>query len=116
MHDAEDLRNRPFLDRKAALARLLRGTQAVSRSTNTLPRTVPPYSNTPAGLALRAIVSKRVDGTYWSGPYSVWIMVCNQRASRCSGSAARTGTGDLGARSGSRLNLSRKSHSRRTIR
>jgi hypothetical protein len=46
-HDGEDLRSRPFLDRKAALARLLRGTEAVSRSTNTLPRTVPPYSSTP---------------------------------------------------------------------
>src|SRR5258706_15332802 len=46
-HDGEDLRDRPFLDRKAALARLLRGTEAVSRSTNTLPRTVPPYSSTP---------------------------------------------------------------------
>src|SRR5258706_12376265 len=49
-HDAEDLRNRPFLDRKAALARRLRGTQAGSRSTTTLPRTGPPISSTPAGL------------------------------------------------------------------
>jgi bifunctional non-homologous end joining protein LigD len=76
-HDGEDLRNRPFLDRKAALARLLRGTEAVSRSTNTLPRTVPPYSSTPAGLAPRAIVSKRVDGTYRSGPCPVWVKVRN---------------------------------------
>jgi ATP-dependent DNA ligase len=39
-HDGEDLRNLPFLDRKAALARLLRETEAASCSTNTSPRMV----------------------------------------------------------------------------
>jgi bifunctional non-homologous end joining protein LigD len=38
-HDGEDMRNRPFLDRKAALARLLRNTQAGIYSMNTLSRT-----------------------------------------------------------------------------
>jgi bifunctional non-homologous end joining protein LigD len=37
-HDGEDLRNVPFVDRKAALARLLRDTEVASCSTNTLPK------------------------------------------------------------------------------
>jgi bifunctional non-homologous end joining protein LigD len=37
-HDGEDLRDRPFLERKAALARLLRDTGAGICLTNTLSR------------------------------------------------------------------------------
>ena len=37
-HDGEDLRDRPFLDRKARVARLLRGVEAAFCSTNTSPR------------------------------------------------------------------------------
>jgi hypothetical protein len=36
-HDGKDLRNLPFLDRKAALARLLRNARQASCLTNTLP-------------------------------------------------------------------------------
>src|SRR6266404_9432541 len=97
MHDAEDLRNRPFLDRKAALARLLRGTEAVSRSTNTLPRTVPPYSSTPAGLAPRAL-----SRSGWMAPIGLVRARSGSRsgippALRCSGSVATIGTDDLEA-------------------
>ena len=52
-HDGEDLRDRPFLDRKAALARLLRDTKGASCSTNTLPRTALRCSSTLAGSAPR---------------------------------------------------------------
>jgi ATP-dependent DNA ligase len=62
-HDGEDLRNLPFLDRKAALAWLLRDTEAGILLNSTSPKTVPPFSRTLAGLALRASFSKRVDGT-----------------------------------------------------
>jgi hypothetical protein len=44
-HDGEDLRNRPFLERKAALARLLRETEAGILLTNTSPRMGRPCSS-----------------------------------------------------------------------
>jgi hypothetical protein len=43
-HDGDDTRNSPFLDRKNALARLLRNTRLASCSTNTFPRTAPSFS------------------------------------------------------------------------
>jgi hypothetical protein len=58
-HDGEDMRNRPFLDRKAALARLLRNTRLASYSTNTSSRTAPSCWRTPAGLAPRASCRRR---------------------------------------------------------
>jgi bifunctional non-homologous end joining protein LigD len=62
-HDGEDMRNRPFLDRKAALARLLRDTRPASCSTSTSPGTALSSSRTPAGLWRKGIVSKKVDST-----------------------------------------------------
>jgi ATP-dependent DNA ligase len=67
-HDGEDLRSLRFLDRKAALARLLRNTKAASCLTNTSPRMALSSSRTPAGLALRASCRRRFDGTDRSGP------------------------------------------------
>ena len=53
----EDLRDRPFLERKAALARLLRDAKAgILLNEHT------------CRLGAEGIVSKRVDGTYRSGP------------------------------------------------
>jgi ATP-dependent DNA ligase len=46
-------------------------------------------------LGAEGIVSKRIDGTYQSGPCSVWIKVRNPAASRCSGSEARSGIGEF---------------------
>jgi hypothetical protein len=45
-------------------------------------------------LGAEGIVSKKVDGTYRSGPCSVWIKVRNLPAWLYSGSAARSGIGD----------------------
>jgi ATP-dependent DNA ligase len=74
-HDGEDMRNRRFLDRNNALARLLRSIEAgilfnkhIAEALSS-PRTL-------AGLAPRAL-SKKVDGTYRSGPCRVWIKVHN---------------------------------------
>jgi hypothetical protein len=51
-HDGEDLRDLPFLDRKAALARLLPISRRASCSTNTLPGMALRRSNMPVGLVL----------------------------------------------------------------
>jgi bifunctional non-homologous end joining protein LigD len=76
-HDGEDLRNRPFLQRKAALAWLLRDTEAGIQLNEHIAEdgaTVFAYA---CRLGAEGIVSKRVDGTYRSGRSRVWIKVRN---------------------------------------
>jgi bifunctional non-homologous end joining protein LigD len=75
--DGEDLRCRPFLDRKAALAQLLRDIKAGILLNEHIAEdgaTVFAYA---CRLGAEGIVSKRVDGTYRSGPSRVWIKVRN---------------------------------------
>ncbi len=76
-HDGEDLRDRPFLDRKAALARLLRNTEAGILLNEHVAGDGPIVFAHACGLGAEGIVSKKVDGTYRSGPGSVWIKVRN---------------------------------------
>jgi bifunctional non-homologous end joining protein LigD len=73
-HDGEDLRDRPFLDRKATLARLLRGVEAGILLNAEDGPTVFEHA---CRLGAEGIVSKEVDGTYRSGPCPVWIKVRN---------------------------------------
>jgi bifunctional non-homologous end joining protein LigD len=89
-HDGEDLRDRPFLDRKAALARLLRDTEVGIRLNEHVVGDGPTVFEHACRLGAEGIVSKRADGTYRSGPCSVWVKVRNT----ASGSAARNGIGD----------------------
>jgi bifunctional non-homologous end joining protein LigD len=75
--DGEDLRRRPFLDRKAALAQLLGGLKAgilLNEHIAEDGQTVFAYA---CRLGAEGIVSKRVDGTYRSGPSRVWTKVRN---------------------------------------
>ena len=74
-HDGEDLRKRPFLDRKAALARLLRDTEAGIRLNEHLAEDGPTVFAHACRLGAEGIVSKKIDGTYRSGPCRVWIKV-----------------------------------------
>jgi bifunctional non-homologous end joining protein LigD len=76
-HDGEDLRDRSFLDRKAALARLLRGTDADILLNEHVVGDGPTVFEHACRLGAEGIVSKRVDGTYRSGPCSGWIEVRN---------------------------------------
>jgi bifunctional non-homologous end joining protein LigD len=76
-HDGEDLRNLSFLDRKAALARLLRDTEADILLNEHIAEdgaTVFPHARRPGS---EGIVSKRVGSTYRSGPCRAWIKVRN---------------------------------------
>jgi hypothetical protein len=91
-HDGEDLHDRPFLDRKAELALLLRDTRPASCSTSTSPRTVPPSSRTLVGLAPRASSQSG-----WMAPIvpvraGRGSRSAIPRASPCRESAARIGT------------------------
>jgi bifunctional non-homologous end joining protein LigD len=76
-HDGEDMRNLPFLDRKNALARLLRNTEAGILFNEHIAEDGPTVFAHACRLGAEGIVSKRVDGTYRSGPCSVWIKVRN---------------------------------------
>jgi bifunctional non-homologous end joining protein LigD len=76
-HDGEDMRNLPFLDRKAALARLLRNTGAGILFNEHIAEGGPVVFAHACRLGAEGIVSKRVDGTYLSGPCSVWVKVRN---------------------------------------
>jgi bifunctional non-homologous end joining protein LigD len=76
-HDGEDLRHLPFLDRKAALARLLRDTKAGILLNEHIGEDGPTVFAHACQLGAEGIVSKKVDGTYRSGPCRVWVKVSN---------------------------------------
>jgi bifunctional non-homologous end joining protein LigD len=76
-HDGEDLRDRPFLDRKAALARLLRDTDAGILFNEHVAEDGTTVFAHACRLGAKGIVSKKVNGTYQSGPCRVWIKVRN---------------------------------------
>jgi bifunctional non-homologous end joining protein LigD len=76
-HDGRDLRDLPFLDRKAALARLLRDTEAGILVNEHIAEDGPTVFAYACRLGAEGIVSKRVDGAYRSGPCPAWIKVRN---------------------------------------
>src|SRR5258707_732351 len=76
-HDGEDLRGRPFLDRKAALARLLRDTKAGIVLNEHVAGDGPTVFAHACRLGAEGIVSMKIDGTYRSGPCPVWIKIRN---------------------------------------
>src|SRR5215831_15456797 len=76
-HNGKDLRDRPFLDRKAALARLLGETEAGILLNEHVAEDGPTVFAHACRLGAEGIVSKKVDGTYRSGHCPVWIKVRN---------------------------------------
>jgi bifunctional non-homologous end joining protein LigD len=76
-HDGEDLRGRPFLDRKTALTRLLGDTEAGILLNEHVAEDGPTVFAHACRLGAEGIVSKKIDGTYRSGPCPVWIKVRN---------------------------------------
>jgi bifunctional non-homologous end joining protein LigD len=76
-HDGEDMRNRPFLDRKAALARLLRNAETGIRFNEHIAEDGAVVFAHVCRLGAEGIVSKRIDSSYRSGPCRVWIKVRN---------------------------------------
>ena len=65
--DDGDLRDHPFLDRKAALTRLLRGVEAGILFNENVAEDGPTVFADACRLGAKGIVSKRVDSTYRSG-------------------------------------------------
>jgi bifunctional non-homologous end joining protein LigD len=77
-HDGEDKRYLPFLHRKAALARLLRGTEAGILLNEHIAEDGATVFAHACHLGAEDIVSKRIDSSYQSGPCRVWIKVRNR--------------------------------------
>jgi hypothetical protein len=75
--DGEDLRPRPFLERKAALAWLLRDTEAGILLNEHIAEDGAIVFAHDCQLGAEVIVSKKVDGTGWFGPCRVRIKVRN---------------------------------------
>jgi bifunctional non-homologous end joining protein LigD len=71
--EGEDLHNLPFLERKAALARLLRETEAGILLNEHIAGAGAIVFAHACQLGAEGIVSKKVDSTYRSGPCRVWI-------------------------------------------
>jgi bifunctional non-homologous end joining protein LigD len=90
-HDGGDLRNLPFLDRKAALARLLRETEAGILLNEHIAEDGPTVYAHACRLGAEGIVSKRVDGTYRLGACRIWIKVRNHASVDVQRSEARFG-------------------------
>jgi bifunctional non-homologous end joining protein LigD len=90
-HDGEDLRNLPFLERKAALARLLCDAKTGILLNEHIAEDGPTVFADACRLGAEGIVSKKVDGTYLSGPCRAGSRSTIPRASPCSGSGARDG-------------------------
>jgi bifunctional non-homologous end joining protein LigD len=76
-HDGRDLRDLPFLDRKAALARLPSGIEVGILLNEHVAGDGPTVFEHACRLGAEGIVSKKIDGTYRSGPCPVWIKVRN---------------------------------------
>ena len=93
-HDGEDMRNRPFLDRKAALARLLRDIEPGILLNQPVAEDGPTVSSTLAGLVPRASSRRRSTEPIGRVRVGSGSRSAIPRASRCSGSAARIGIDD----------------------
>jgi bifunctional non-homologous end joining protein LigD len=79
MLDGEDLRRRPYVERKAALRKLLRhgrGIQYVEHAEGHGDRLFAAACK----LGLEGIVSKKLDAPYKSGPSKVWLKIKNPKA------------------------------------
>ena len=79
-HDGEDLRNRPFLDRNAALAQLLRNTSGILLNEH-IAEDGPTVFEHVCRLGAEGIVSKRVDG------WSVSLLDQGAQSGECRGAA-----------------------------
>jgi bifunctional non-homologous end joining protein LigD len=80
MLDGDDLRRRPLVDRKSALAKLLirsrGGIQYVEHAQGHGDK----MYEAVCSLGLEGIVSKRRRSFYRSGPFKMWVKVKNPRA------------------------------------
>jgi bifunctional non-homologous end joining protein LigD len=79
MLNGEDIRRRPYVERKAALRKILRhgrGIQYVEHAEGHGDKLFAAACK----LGLEGIVSKKLDAPYKSGPSKVWLKIKNPKA------------------------------------
>jgi bifunctional non-homologous end joining protein LigD len=75
--DGVDLRSRPLLERKTALAELIDGTKSGIMLNDHLAEDGDLVFAHACRLGAEGIVSKKIDASYCSGPHSAWIKTKN---------------------------------------
>ena len=79
MANGDDLRRRTYVERKAALRKLLRGDRGIQYVEHAEGHGDRMFAAV-CDLGLEGIVSKRLDAPYRSGPSKAWIKVKNPKA------------------------------------
>ena len=79
MLNEEDMRRKPYVERKAALRKLLRGDRGIQYVEHTEGHGDRLFSAV-CTIGLEGIVSKKLDAPYRSGPSKAWIKVKNPKA------------------------------------
>jgi bifunctional non-homologous end joining protein LigD len=80
MLNGEDLRRKPFADRKAALRKVLRRSRKGIQYVEHTEGDGEEMFQAACKLGLEGIVSKRVDAPYRSGPARSWLKIRNPKA------------------------------------
>jgi bifunctional non-homologous end joining protein LigD len=80
MLDGDDLRRKPFVERKTALRKVLRRTQGGIQYVEHTEGDGAEMFEAVCKLGLEGIVSKRIDAPYRSGPSKSWIKTKNPKA------------------------------------
>ena len=80
MLNGEELRRKPFADRKAALRKLLRRSREGIQYVEHTEGDGEEMFQAACKLGLEGIVSKRVDAPYRSGPARSWLKIRNPKA------------------------------------
>ena len=79
MADGDDLRRRTYVERKAALRKLLRGDRGIQYVEHAEDHG-DEFLTAVCKLGLEGIVSKKLNSPYRSGPSRAWIKVKNPKA------------------------------------
>jgi ATP-dependent DNA ligase len=80
MFNDEDVRRKPFIERKAMLRKVLRNTRTGIQYVEHTEGDGGKLFDAVSKLSLEGIVSKRLDAPYRSGPSKSWIKVKNPKA------------------------------------
>ena len=73
MHDGDDLRDQPLIDRKRRLVRMIGRVRRAIRYSDHLVADGPTVFENVCRMGLEGIVSKRTDAAYRGGPTRVWL-------------------------------------------
>jgi bifunctional non-homologous end joining protein LigD len=80
MHNGEDVRRRPFAERKAILRKVLQRTRRGIQCVEHTEGDGDEMFKAVCKLGLEGIVSKKVDAPYKSGPSKAWLKIKNPEA------------------------------------